>query len=287
MRPLSPTFIGVSRRIKWPLRPRLAGRWLAILTGLTLSTTGCGEPTRVTPTSPTSSATSGPITGTWTGNIQSSNFDTTPVTVQVAQSGTAVVGTWTAAAGWLGTISGVISTSTSGAVSTSTFTGTFTISLPNPAGAPRCTGAATVIGAVGGTTMTWTSPGFSGSCPGEPTTLTFNLSIVPPFAAPSMSVLPTSLTFDTQSVSTTSPSQIVLLATNGNVTQTPVSIIGISIAGDYAQTNNCGTTLAVGASCSIVVTFTPTATGSRTGSLGITATASNSPLTVTLTGTGL
>ena len=56
---------------------------------------------------------------------------------------------------------------------------------------------------------------------------------------------------------------------------------------DYGQTNNCGSSLAAGASCAINVTFTPTTTGPRSGSVWITDNAAGSPQTVSLTGTGI
>jgi hypothetical protein len=55
---------------------------------------------------------------------------------------------------------------------------------------------------------------------------------------------------------------------------------------DFAQTNNCGSVLAAAASCTINVTFTPTATGTRTGALWITDNAVGSPQAISLSGTG-
>ena len=60
-------------------------------------------------------------------------------------------------------------------------------------------------------------------------------------------------------------------------------------AGDFAQSNNCGGALAASGTCSISVTFTPTATGSRTANLVVTDNTGNvagSTQTATLTGTG-
>jgi hypothetical protein len=52
----------------------------------------------------------------------------------------------------------------------------------------------------------------------------------------------------------------------------------------YSQTNTCGTTLAVGASCSVTVTFTPTAQQAYSGNLQVT---SNAPAqSVAVTGIG-
>jgi len=94
---------------------------------------------------------------------------------------------------------------------------------------------------------------------------------------------PSSLTFTSQTVGTTSASQPVSVKNTGTGTTT----LSIGAAtGDFAQTNNCSSTLAAGASCTVNVTFTPTVTGTRTGSILITDQASNSPQTVSLTGTG-
>ncbi len=99
---------------------------------------------------------------------------------------------------------------------------------------------------------------------------------------------PASLTFNGQTVGTTSASQTVMLSNVGNTT---INIAGISIAGtnsgDFAQSNTCGTSVAAGASCTISVTFTPTATGTRTGAVTITDDASGSPQQVPVTGTGI
>jgi hypothetical protein len=59
------------------------------------------------------------------------------------------------------------------------------------------------------------------------------------------------------------------------------------VSGDFAQTNNCAGSVAPTASCTVNVSFTPTAPGNRTGALTLTDNAGNSPQTVTLSGTGL
>jgi hypothetical protein len=57
-------------------------------------------------------------------------------------------------------------------------------------------------------------------------------------------------------------------------------------AGDYAQTNTCGSSVLAGASCTISVTFTPTAKGTRRSAVAITDNAGNGQ-TIKLTGTGI
>jgi hypothetical protein len=61
----------------------------------------------------------------------------------------------------------------------------------------------------------------------------------------------------------------------------------ITISGDFAQTNNCTGSIAPSSSCTISVTFTPTTTGMRTGTLTLTDNTKNSPQTVPLTGLGI
>ena len=92
-----------------------------------------------------------------------------------------------------------------------------------------------------------------------------------------------SLAFADQMVGTTSASQPVTLT---NATSATLNITDVSISPDYGQSNNCGTSLAAGANCTFNVTFTPTATGLRPGTLTVTDDASGSPQTVSLTGTG-
>jgi Abnormal spindle-like microcephaly-assoc'd, ASPM-SPD-2-Hydin len=103
-------------------------------------------------------------------------------------------------------------------------------------------------------------------------------------AAPIVSLSPTSLTFASQLVSTTSTAQSVTLSNTGNAT---LNITSIVPSGDYADTTTCAATLAAGSNCTINVTFTPTATGTRTGAITITDNAAGSPQSVNLTGTGV
>ena len=102
--------------------------------------------------------------------------------------------------------------------------------------------------------------------------------------APVVSLSPTSLTFASQNTGTTSAAQTVTLTNTGTAS---LSITSLAISGDYAQTNTCGSSLAAGANCTISVTFSPTAGGTRTGTVSITDNASGSPQTVSLTGTGV
>lgn len=96
----------------------------------------------------------------------------------------------------------------------------------------------------------------------------------------SLSASPSTLTFGSQALNTTSAAQAVTISNTGTASATSVAV---SASGDFSQTGNCGTTIAAGASCTVNVSFRPTASGTRTGSLSI---AGSAPVSVSLTGTG-
>jgi parallel beta-helix repeat protein len=98
-----------------------------------------------------------------------------------------------------------------------------------------------------------------------------------------LSVAPASLTFASQALNTTSSAQTVTVNNTGTAA---ANLSVISTTGDFSETTTCGTSIAAGASCTVSVRFTPTASGTRNGSLTIASNASNSPATVALTGTG-
>ncbi len=106
-------------------------------------------------------------------------------------------------------------------------------------------------------------------------------------AAPAVTFTPASLTFADQAIGTTSAPQSVTVTNTGDA---PLFINGVSIseAGlDFNTDEACaGLTLAPGTSCSMSVTFHPTASGTRTATLNVTDNAAGSPQTVPLTGTG-
>jgi hypothetical protein len=103
-------------------------------------------------------------------------------------------------------------------------------------------------------------------------------------ATAAVTLTPASLSFPNQTVGTTSASKTVTLKNTGNGA---LSISSIFATVDYAETNNCGSSLAAGASCTLTITFHPTATGMRTGGVFINDNAScQSTQAVALTGTG-
>ncbi len=121
---------------------------------------------------------------------------------------------------------------------------------------------------------------------GSPQTVSLTGTGVGPSGAPAVTLSPTSLTF-TVAVGTTSASQAVTVSNTGTAA---LNISSISISGSsyavFSQTNNCGTSLAMAATCTINVTAAPTAIGPVTASVSITDNAANSPQAVPLAGTG-
>jgi hypothetical protein len=108
---------------------------------------------------------------------------------------------------------------------------------------------------------------------------------------PTASLSATALTFAQQGVGSTSASQSVTLSNTGSGTLLISSLtLGGADPGDYSLTNPCGSSVAAGAACTLSVTFTPKATGTRTATITIvdnSGLVSGASQTVTLTGTGI
>ena len=101
---------------------------------------------------------------------------------------------------------------------------------------------------------------------------------------PAVSLSIADLTFADQGVGTISTAQTVTLTNTGGGVLT---ISSIAVSADFAQTNNCGASLAVGIGCSIDVTFTPTVSGLLSGDLTIASDDPSGPQMVALSGTGI
>jgi hypothetical protein len=102
-------------------------------------------------------------------------------------------------------------------------------------------------------------------------------------SGPAAQLSATSLTFPLTVVGTQSKAQTVTLTNAGNATLT-ISKIAASV--NFTETNTCGTSVAVGASCTITITFKPTMPNALTGAVTITDNAAGSPQSVALSGTG-
>jgi hypothetical protein len=99
------------------------------------------------------------------------------------------------------------------------------------------------------------------------------ISLVGMATVPSASLSTSRLTFAQNVGSTSGPQQLVLRNTGDG----PLTIASIAATGDYAARGLCPVVLGPGASCGIAVTFTPTTTGSRGGSVVITDDADSQP----------
>jgi hypothetical protein len=105
---------------------------------------------------------------------------------------------------------------------------------------------------------------------------------------PVVSLSRTGVTFPPQLINTPNPAEIITLTNTGTATLTisSITLAGTSAA-EFSLTNNCGTSLAAGASCTISVVFTPTSAGAKSASVSIATDAASSPDSVALSGMGI
>jgi hypothetical protein len=95
--------------------------------------------------------------------------------------------------------------------------------------------------------------------------------------------LPASLTFASQAFGSTSNPQTVTVKNTGSHTLSTY----LSTSGDFTASGSCeGGTVQPGQSCTVQVSFTPSASGTRTGVLTIYSNVAGGELTVALSGTG-
>jgi len=120
------------------------------------------------------------------------------------------------------------------------------------------------------------------SAPGSPTTINLSGTGVAPTEV--LAVSPTTLAFNPQVTGTTSSQQTITVTNTGNFT---VTFTNVTITTGFALSNSCTGQLLPGSSCSIGVTFTPTAAAKATGTVSITDNAGGNPQKVTLSGTGI
>jgi len=139
---------------------------------------------------------------------------------------------------------------------------TFNVTFTPTASGPR-SGLLT-INQTNGTSLTLPLSGVGGSSP----TATFS---------------PNNVVFFLQQVGSTSAQQSVTLTNTGSAT---LNISSISAGGAFSQTNDCGTSLAVGSSCLINVVFSPIVAGSASGSLVVQDQTYGLTSSATLSGTG-
>lgn len=102
--------------------------------------------------------------------------------------------------------------------------------------------------------------------------------------APAVSASPSAVAFGSQTIGAAASTQAVTLSNTGNVA---LALNGIGVSGASSVTiasKTCGTTLAVGANCTVTLSFAPTTAGAAAATLAVTSNAA--PLQVTIAGTG-
>jgi len=139
-------------------------------------------------------------------------------------------------------------------------------------------------GGVGG--LTWVAAGdFTGSGRLDLAASNYNAANVSIFLQEGgVTLSPASLAFSSQTVGASSAAQNITVL---NVANASIGITAINLSNNFAQTNSCpvGGNLQGGMTCTISVSFSPTAGGSLNGSLSV-MTTDGSSQTITLIGTG-
>ncbi|HEX8926221.1 MAG TPA: choice-of-anchor D domain-containing protein, partial [Terriglobales bacterium] len=126
----------------------------------------------------------------------------------------------------------------------------------------------------------------------DPNSPTKTVALTGTGITPVMVVTPATVSFGNQPVNTTSaPAVLVTISNTTGTAALTINNIALSgaNAGDFAQTNTCGAfpaTIAVGSSCTVSLTFTPSAVGARSGLLDVTVAAPANSQSVALSGTG-
>jgi hypothetical protein len=97
------------------------------------------------------------MAGRWVGTLESTNFTTRVISMEIFQTGDCVDGGWTSQPDeWAGALSGL--------ADVGAFEGI--VSLERSSGGTRCSGIAIVSGEVRRDSITLRGSGFSGQCPG-------------------------------------------------------------------------------------------------------------------------
>ena len=139
--------------------------------------------------------------------------------------------------------------------------------------------APTTTGVLAGTVVINTADAAS------PATITLTGTGIQPVAT----LTPASNNFGNVTRRTTSAPVAFTLSSTGTapLTITRISLVGANPGQFTITSNTCGATLAVGATCTINVAFSPVGAGARTATLQVIDNAPTSPQTATLTGTSI
>lgn len=143
------------------------------------------------------------------------------------------------------------------------------------------TGVATV-GSTGMVTAVGVGTGSIVATYAQSVQVTIPITLEPQMLTPSSA----DLTFGSQAIGTTSGAQTLILT---NTSNSSLSILSVAAVGDYAETDNCvsSSPIPVGGTCTVNVTFAPTANGARTGALNIGNSFNVVPMNIPLRGTGI
>jgi len=115
-------------------------------------------------------------------------------------------------------------------------------------------------------------------------TSTVTLTGTGALGTPAVTLSPGLLNFSSIVVGVASAAQVVTVTNTGTAVLT---ISALAATGDFSQTSNgCNLSLAINATCNVSVTFTPTAAGSRAGTLNVSSNATPATATVALNGAG-
>jgi outer membrane protein assembly factor BamB len=114
---------------------------------------------------------------------------------------------------------------------------------------------------------------------------TQNVALSGTGVVPTYTVSPTSLAFGSETTNVASASMSVTVTNTGTVSL-PITSVTLSAPSPnpFSQTNTCGTSVAVGASCTVSVVFNPASAGSASATLSVNAGGKTS--TVNLSGNG-
>jgi ASPM-SPD-2-Hydin domain-containing protein len=229
------------------------------------------------PVSPTPTATATP-----TATPTATSTATATATSTATATATSTTGTPTATATATKTATATATaTSTGGtptATATATRTATATATATSTVGTPTATATATKTA-----TATATATSTTGTATATPTATPTPVSVT-------LKIKPKSLKFPKTTVGTPSKPKTVKVSNPKGKKKHPGLPVLIEMIspdpGVFMQTNNCPASLAAGASCSISVTFTPSAATKQTGAVTITDNANGGMQSVPLSGTG-
>jgi hypothetical protein len=102
-------------------------------------------------------------------------------------------------------------------------------------------------------------------------------------SGPTIDLFPTAINFGTVKVGQISSAVKVQVANAGNGV---LSLASITVSGDFTEQNNCGTKLAIGATCTVEVRFKPATTGMLSGAVTFKDNALSGSQLISLKGTG-